>query len=103
MARAFVEREKPRSPVLIAYGETFPDFIAARFPGLGPPYLVDLARLENAWVDAYHAEDAPTVGLADLADARPGDSARTPRSRSIRRRVFFACDARRLDLGVLSG
>jgi hypothetical protein len=71
MARAFVELEKPHSPVLIAYGETLPDFIAARFPGLGPPYLVDVARLENAWVDAYHADDAPTVGLADLADADP--------------------------------
>ena len=71
MARAFVEREKPHSPVLIAYGETFPDFIASRFSEFGPPCLVDVARLENAWVEAYHAEEAPTVVLADLADLDP--------------------------------
>jgi Putative DNA-binding domain len=28
MARAFVRRHKPRSPVMIAYGEEFPDFVA---------------------------------------------------------------------------
>lgn len=71
MARAFVEHEKPRSPVLIFYGDTFPDFITARFPGLGLPYLADVARLENAWVDSYHAEEAPTVALPDLACLDP--------------------------------
>src|SRR6516225_2891540 len=29
IARAFVRAEKPRSPVMIAYGEDFPEFIAA--------------------------------------------------------------------------
>ena len=28
MARAFVRAHKPRSPVMIAYGEEFPDFVA---------------------------------------------------------------------------
>ncbi|HZZ60227.1 MAG TPA: DNA-binding domain-containing protein [Roseiarcus sp.] len=67
MARAFVAAHQPRSPVLIAYGEAFPDFIEAMGveAGLGP--LADVARLENAWVEAYHAEDAPAVTLADLA------------------------------------
>ena len=41
MARAFVQAEKPRTPVLIAYGQSFPDFIAARCDEFGPPYLVD--------------------------------------------------------------
>ena len=63
MARAFVAAHKPRSPVMIAYGEAFPDFVEAA--GLGR--LADLARLENAWVEAYHAKDAPAAGLADLA------------------------------------
>jgi hypothetical protein len=71
MARTFVEREKPHSPVLIAYGDAFPDFIAARFLGLGPPCLVDVARLESAWVDAYHAEDATIIGLVNFADLDP--------------------------------
>jgi hypothetical protein len=67
MARAFVAAHPPRSPVLIAYGEAFPDFIAAMGgeAGLGP--VADVARLENAWVEAYHAEDAPAAAPAELA------------------------------------
>ena len=29
LARAFVRAQKPRSPVMIAYGEDFPEFVAA--------------------------------------------------------------------------
>ena len=67
MARAFAEAHKPRSPVLIAYGAAFPDFIEAQGPSPDLRRLADVARLENAWVEAYHAEDAPAAGLADLA------------------------------------
>ena len=67
IARAFVRAQKPRTPVLIDYGQAFPDFIAARCEEFGPPHLVDLARLENAWVEAYHAEEAPAATLSDLA------------------------------------
>src|SRR5271157_2625104 len=67
MARAFAEAHKPRSPVLIAYGAAFPDFIEAQGPNPDLRRLADVARLENAWVEAYHAEDAPAAGLADLA------------------------------------
>ena len=63
MARAFIAAHKPRSPVLIAYGEAFPDFVAAH----GADGLADVARVENAWVEAYHAEDAWAADLADLA------------------------------------
>ncbi|HKN28092.1 MAG TPA: DNA-binding domain-containing protein [Roseiarcus sp.] len=67
IARAFIEAHKPRSPVLIAYGETFPAFIEAHGRDLALRRLADVARLENAWVEAYHAEDAPAAALADLA------------------------------------
>jgi hypothetical protein len=67
IARAYIEAHKPRSPVLIAYGAAFPDFIEARGPYPGLSLLADVARLENAWVEAYHAEDAPAAALADLA------------------------------------
>ncbi len=67
MARAFAEAHKPRSPVLIAYGAAFPDFIEAQGPNPDLRRLADVARLENAWVEAYHAEDAPAAELADLA------------------------------------
>ena len=74
MARAFVQSHKPRSPVMIAYGVEFPEFVAG-CDGVDP-CLVDVARLENAWVEAYHAEDATAATVAELAvlspDALPG-------------------------------
>ena len=71
LARAFVARNKPRSPVLIHYGAEFPAFVEAFAPARELPYLADVARLENAWVEAYHAADAAPLGLADLATVDP--------------------------------
>jgi hypothetical protein len=71
LARAFVARNKPRSPVLIHWGADFPAFIAAFDPARELPYLADVARLENAWVEAYHAAEATPLGLADLAAVDP--------------------------------
>jgi hypothetical protein len=131
MARAFVRTHRPRTPVMIAYGEAFPEFVAdylvrvetepafewnrhreepqgvedarlstgfgdaaiqshrpspspldrfayARDDELGsaqlhygPAYLPDVARLENAWVEAYHAEDAAPATVAELAALDP--------------------------------
>ena len=155
MARAFVHRHKPRSPVMIAYGGKFPEFMAeylARVeaapsldhdafgrvssplvgedqgggsrdpmrqesrgasddllgpsdpPPLGrseerpsvgrampaptrgggcangidsaeaqqaPACLADVARLENAWVEAYHAEDASVATVCELGSLSP--------------------------------
>jgi hypothetical protein len=69
IARAFIHARKPRSPVMIAYGEDFPEFAAA-WAGVGPG-LVDVARLENAWVEAYHAENQGAATIGDLADLSP--------------------------------
>ena len=112
IARAFVHSHKPRSPVMIAYGEEFPEFAAAYLAaaeagaGLEPfalefargrpgrvsaptsgggcangidsaemrqalASLADVARLENAWVEAYHAEDAPAATVGELAALSP--------------------------------
>jgi Putative DNA-binding domain len=149
MARAFVRAHRPRTPVMIAYGEEFPEFVADYLaateagPGLrqtalkftqgslrrvssplvgedqgggsrcptrlrssgasdslvgprdppplpaptrgggganviefaetqhAPACIVDVARLENAWVEAYHAEDAALATVADLAALNP--------------------------------
>jgi hypothetical protein len=126
MARAFVNAHKPRSPVMIAYGDEFPQFAASylataaagpslehhvlgrnrhreersdaaiqryrispssldRFPCARDDdrgwrqfrhdlsALPDLARLENAWVEAYHAEDAPAATLDDLRALTPDE------------------------------
>jgi hypothetical protein len=75
MARAFVRAHRPRSPVMIAYGGEFPefaaDFLTAAEAGPAHGVLVDVARLENAWVQAYHAEDATVATVGELATLGP--------------------------------
>ncbi|MXP61884.1 DUF2063 domain-containing protein [Roseomonas sp. M0104] len=69
MARAFVQHHPPRSPVLLEYGDGFPEFVAGFPPAAGLPYLADVARLEAARVGAYHAADVPPLRLEAVADA----------------------------------
>jgi len=67
MARAYAAANKPNTPVLIRYGGDFPAFIAGFDPARDLAYLADVARLENAWVEAYHAAEAAPLALAALA------------------------------------
>jgi hypothetical protein len=69
MARAFIHAHKPRSPVMIAYGEEFPEFLA-RCDGV-ELFFADVAKLESAWVEAYHAQDAAAATVGDLAALSP--------------------------------
>jgi hypothetical protein len=73
MAGAFVSAHKPRSPVLIHYGAEFADFVAGFEPAREIAYLADVARLENAWVEAYHAAEAPSLALDALCEIEPED------------------------------
>lgn len=67
LARAFVDATPPRSPVMMVYGDDFPDFVAG-FPGLGDlAYLADVARLEAARTRAYHAADVDPLGPGAFA------------------------------------
>jgi Putative DNA-binding domain len=68
MACSYVGERPPRSPLLIHYGDDFPDFIDAFTPADGVPYLADVARLEVAWSDAYHASEARSLQLQALVD-----------------------------------
>jgi hypothetical protein len=61
MARDFALGSPPSSPVLLHYGESFPDFVAAFPPAASLPYLADIVRLENARVRAYHARDIAII------------------------------------------
>lgn len=58
MARAYTLSEPRTSPILHQYGAGFPDFIAGFDPAESLPYLPDVARIERAWTEAYHARDA---------------------------------------------
>jgi hypothetical protein len=76
MARAYVMVEPPRSPILLNYGAGFPDFIRQFEPAAALPYLADVARIERAWTEAYHAREAspidPSAFTAISADQLPG-------------------------------
>ncbi|HEU0220805.1 MAG TPA: DNA-binding domain-containing protein [Paracoccaceae bacterium] len=70
-AREFTRRHPPRSPVLIEYGEGFPAFLAEFPPAGSVPYLADVARLEWAWLRAFHAADAEPARAQMLAGLPP--------------------------------
>lgn len=71
MARAFVAQKPPRTPVLAAYGDEFPAFIAGFAPARALAYLADVARLEAARTRAYHAADAVPVDPSRFATLDP--------------------------------
>lgn len=71
MARAYAQERRPASPLMFAYGGDFPEFIAAFAPAASLSYLPDVARLEAAWTDAYHAADAAPVTPVDLGSLAP--------------------------------
>jgi hypothetical protein len=66
MARIYVSLEPPSSPVLLKYGDTFASFIEGFEPAASVPYLGSVARLERAWVRAYHAPDVEAIDLCAL-------------------------------------
>lgn len=69
LACAFAECHPPRSPIMARYGGALPGFLE-QFAALADfPYLADVARLEYARVQAYHAADAIGFELASEASA----------------------------------
>lgn len=71
MAALFVPGHPPHSPVMLDYGQRFPEFIATFPPAAGLPYLADVARIERAWVEAYHAPEGVVIGLDAIAAVEP--------------------------------
>lgn len=67
MARAYAQRHKPATPVILDYGDDFPDFVESFEPARGVPYLADVARIEAAWTRAFHAADAAPLEALALA------------------------------------
>lgn len=100
MARFHVRETPPSSPLLFEYGRAFPAFIERYEHAQAMPWLADTARVERAWLDAYHAADAeplspgalagvPPERLADLAFT-PHPATRIVRSRYAAATIFAA-------------
>ena len=68
MARAYVVGDLPRSPMLFDYGAGLPDFIRRFEPASVLPYLADVARIERAWTESYHAPETSPIGLSAFAE-----------------------------------
>jgi hypothetical protein len=71
MARFHVRATPPTSPLLFEYGRDFPDFIDSYEYARRIPWLADVARIERAWLDAYHAANAESLMPQALASIPP--------------------------------
>jgi len=81
MARVYLAEEPPRSALLFEYGGGFAAFLERFEPVSKLPYLPDVARMERAWLDAFHAADADPLQSDSLAAIPPvslGEATFTP-------------------------
>ncbi len=70
-ADQFIEATPSRSGDLNQFGREWPAFIAAYPHASELPYLGDVARLEWAWHECFHAADAAPLDIARLAAIDP--------------------------------
>jgi hypothetical protein len=76
IAHLYVTAEPPRSPVLLNYGDSFPQFLRRMGQTTSANYLADLAELEAARTRAYHSADATPIsrdGFSALAPEQMPD------------------------------
>lgn len=66
-ALIYADSAPPSSPVLDAYGEGFPEWLATFPPAFELPFLPPVARLDRAWSRAHRAADAPTLRPGTVA------------------------------------
>lgn len=71
LARLYLKAHPPSAPLMMFYGEAFPDFLAhmEQLSHLG--YLPDVARLELAERRAYHAADTEALAPDALGALAP--------------------------------
>ena len=81
MARFYVLAIPPTSPLVFEYGRDFPNFIEQYEYAQPVPWLADVARIERAWLDAYHAADIQPLlprALASIAPEQVADTVLKP-------------------------
>jgi hypothetical protein len=70
-AHAYIGQYPSRSGNLHDFGEYLPEFLGEFPPAAGLPYLPDVARLEWARHQAFHAAEHPPLALERLAEVPP--------------------------------
>ena len=70
-ARRYALAHPSASGDLNRFGAGFAAFLGAYEHARDLPYLADVARLEWAWHECFHAADAPALDLAALASVPP--------------------------------
>jgi len=71
LSGVYVRQHPPTSPLLMFYGQQFPEFLESFEHVAHLPYLADVARLELARRTCYHAADATPIDPTALSDIPP--------------------------------
>lgn len=67
LARLFVQNHPPKTRLLFEYGEAFCGFLDSFEPLSSYPYLGDVARIEQAWREAFHETDCVPLESGKLS------------------------------------
>jgi len=68
---AYLRQHPPQAANLHDVGKSFAEFLSSFEPAQTLAYLADVARLERAWHEAYHAADGAALALERLAGMAP--------------------------------
>jgi len=73
IAQLYIAAQPPRSPVLLEYGESFPQFLRSIGRSISADYLADVAELESARTRAYHSADATPISRNAFSGLAPDE------------------------------
>jgi hypothetical protein len=75
MALAFLRQHPPQSRLMMLYGDAMPGFLQGFGPAAHLGYLPDVARLDQAMRESYHAADSTPLSETELQRCLGGDVA----------------------------